>query len=101
VPNFKGWNDSGVPRRFAEMFAAHAIDPGRWQVGVSRIVAARRFDSGVLLLSLGSRFVSLQWWLAAPSPRHRLSSSASGVKVEDIEWNNAFKRLTFRGFFAE
>jgi predicted O-linked N-acetylglucosamine transferase (SPINDLY family) len=26
---FKGWNDSGLARRFAEMFAAHAIDSGR------------------------------------------------------------------------
>ena len=29
VLKFKGWNDSGVARRFAEMFAAHGIDPGR------------------------------------------------------------------------
>ena len=29
VLKFKGWNDSGVARRFAEMFAAQAIDPGR------------------------------------------------------------------------
>ena len=26
---FKGWDNSGVARRFAEMFAAQAIDPGR------------------------------------------------------------------------
>jgi predicted O-linked N-acetylglucosamine transferase (SPINDLY family) len=29
VFKYKGWNDCGVARRFAEMFAAHAIDPGR------------------------------------------------------------------------
>ncbi len=29
VLKFKGWNDSGVARRFTEMFAAHGIDPGR------------------------------------------------------------------------
>jgi predicted O-linked N-acetylglucosamine transferase (SPINDLY family) len=29
VLKFKGWADRGVARRFAEMFAAHAIDPGR------------------------------------------------------------------------
>ena len=26
---YKGWNDSGVARRFAERFVAHGIDPGR------------------------------------------------------------------------
>ena len=29
---FKGWNDSGVARRFTEMFAAQAIDPGRLEL---------------------------------------------------------------------
>jgi predicted O-linked N-acetylglucosamine transferase (SPINDLY family) len=29
VLKFKGWDDCGVARRFAEMFAVHAIDPGR------------------------------------------------------------------------
>jgi predicted O-linked N-acetylglucosamine transferase (SPINDLY family) len=29
VSKFKGWNDLGVVRRFTEMFAAQAIDPGR------------------------------------------------------------------------
>ena len=26
---YKGWNDCGVSGRFAEMFAAHTIDPSR------------------------------------------------------------------------
>ncbi len=29
VFKYKGWNDSGVARRFAEMFVTHAMDPGR------------------------------------------------------------------------
>ena len=29
---YKGWNDGGVARRFAEMFAAHGIDPGRLEL---------------------------------------------------------------------
>jgi predicted O-linked N-acetylglucosamine transferase (SPINDLY family) len=29
VLKYKGWNDSGVARRFTEMFASQAIDPGR------------------------------------------------------------------------
>jgi predicted O-linked N-acetylglucosamine transferase (SPINDLY family) len=32
VLKYKGWNDCGVARRFAEMFAAHAIDPGRLEL---------------------------------------------------------------------
>jgi predicted O-linked N-acetylglucosamine transferase (SPINDLY family) len=29
VLKFKGWSDPGVARRFGELFAAHAVDPGR------------------------------------------------------------------------
>jgi predicted O-linked N-acetylglucosamine transferase (SPINDLY family) len=32
VLKFKGWSDRGVARRFAEMFALHAIDPGRLEL---------------------------------------------------------------------
>jgi len=32
VLKFKGWNDHGIARRFAETFAAHAIDPGRLEL---------------------------------------------------------------------
>ena len=40
VLKFKGWDDRGVARRFAEMFAAQAIDPGRLEF--LRLLAARR-----------------------------------------------------------
>jgi predicted O-linked N-acetylglucosamine transferase (SPINDLY family) len=32
ILKFTGWNDRGVARRFAEMFAAHAIDLGRLEL---------------------------------------------------------------------
>jgi predicted O-linked N-acetylglucosamine transferase (SPINDLY family) len=32
VLKFKAWNDRGLARRFAEMFAPHAIDPGRLEI---------------------------------------------------------------------
>jgi predicted O-linked N-acetylglucosamine transferase (SPINDLY family) len=32
VLKYKGWSDAGVARRFTEMFAAHAVDPGRLEL---------------------------------------------------------------------
>jgi predicted O-linked N-acetylglucosamine transferase (SPINDLY family) len=49
VFKYKGWDDRGVARRFAEMFTAQAIDPGRleflgWSPHAELLAAYQRID---------------------------------------------------------